>query len=90
MPINAGVEYFKAKDKYEKATTLHEKLLALQEMRSAAPKHKGAENLRAEIALKIAKLKREGEKQAKQAKLTFFLISRPFPIAFLPNIKHGA
>jgi len=67
MPINAGIEYYKATEKYDKATTLREKLVALQEMRSAAPKHKGAENLRAEISLKIAKLKKEEEKQAKIA-----------------------
>ena len=67
MPINAGYEYYKATEKYDKATTVREKLVALQEMRSAAPKHKGAENLRAEISLKIAKLKKEEEKQAKVA-----------------------
>lgn len=63
MPANASIDYIKAQKKYEMAPTVHEKLLALQEMRSFAPKHKGAENLRREITKKIAKLKNDIEKQ---------------------------
>lgn len=68
MPINASVEFDQAKEKYHAAQTQSEKLAALQEMRSTAPSHKGAEKLRAEISGKIAKLKKEMEKQRLQAK----------------------
>jgi ribosome-interacting GTPase 1 len=68
MPINAGFEFENAKKKYDKARTPLEKLLALQEMQSTAPGHKGAENLRREISRKIAILKRDMEKQKEQAK----------------------
>lgn len=65
MPTNVSVEYSKAVEKYEQATTTHEKLLALQEMKSTAPGHKGAEKLRKEISKKLARLKSELEKQKK-------------------------
>ncbi|MCR4335408.1 MAG: TGS domain-containing protein [archaeon] len=68
MTINASIEFDKAKDKYDAAETQSEKLAALQEMRSTAPTHKASEKLRAEISGKIAKLKKEMEKQKIQAK----------------------
>ncbi|MFH1697212.1 MAG: GTPase [Candidatus Diapherotrites archaeon] len=70
MPSNVSFEYTKAQGKYEQASTNSEKLAALQEMRSTAPKHKGAEKLRAEISGKLARLKRDMEKQREQAKKT--------------------
>ncbi|MFA4907711.1 MAG: GTPase [archaeon] len=68
MPSNASVDFFKARAKYDSAQTTQEKLLALMEMRSYAPKHKGAEKLRADISKKIAQLKHSIEKQKEQAK----------------------
>ena len=68
MPINASIEFEKARGKYDAAQTQSEKLAALQEMRSTAPAHKGGEKLRAGISGKIAKLKKEMEKQRLQAK----------------------
>lgn len=65
MPANVSVEYSKAKEKFDTSASVHEKLLALQEMKSFAPKHKGGENLRREISKKIAKLKSELDKQEK-------------------------
>ncbi|MFH1224282.1 MAG: GTPase [Candidatus Diapherotrites archaeon] len=70
MPTNVSIEYARACQKYDAASTPAEKLAALIEMRSASPKHKGGENLRAEITGKIAKIKREMEKQREQAKKT--------------------
>ncbi len=63
MPANASVEYINAQKKYDNAATPQEKLIALQEMDSYSPKHKGGENLRKEMSKKIAKLKSEIEKQ---------------------------
>ena len=68
MPINASIEFDKAQAKYDAAQSNLEKLNALQEMKSTAPAHKGAEKLRAEITGKIAKVKKEMEKQKAQAK----------------------
>jgi len=66
MPTNVSIEYTKAQKKFDEARTDAEKLQALLEMRSAAPSHKGGENLRAEIAKRISKLKAEIEKQKTQ------------------------
>ena len=64
MPINAKPEFFKAQSKYLRANTREEKLIALQEMLSTSPSHKGGETLRAEIRAKIAKLTRQTEAKA--------------------------
>lgn len=63
MPVNAGFEYVRAEQKYQNAISKEEKLAALAEMLRTVPKHKGTENLRKEITSKIAKLKRELEKE---------------------------
>jgi len=63
MTTNVSIEYGKAQEKYDNAKTDAERLQALLEMRSAAPNHKGAENLRVELGKKIAKLKNDIEKQ---------------------------
>ncbi len=57
MPVNAGVEYGLAEEKYLKAVTNEEKLSALYEMVRTVPKHKGTEKVRKELSRKIAKLK---------------------------------
>ncbi|MFH1751691.1 MAG: GTPase [archaeon] len=68
MPANVSIEFSKAQAKYEQAKSLTDKILALQEMRSTAPAHKGGENIRSEIARKIALTKKEIEKQRDQQK----------------------
>ncbi len=68
MPANVSLEFIKAKEEYEKARTLKEKLIALKKMYSLAPSHKGAENLRRELTRKIAQIKRELEKEKKSKK----------------------
>ncbi len=67
MPSNASVEYGLAQKKYYAAKTPEEKLVALLEMKSVAPSHKGAENLRYDLNKKIAELKSEIERQKSHA-----------------------
>lgn len=64
MPANVSYEYSLAQKHYDAASGNDEKLVALQEMLSTAPTHKGAENLRKDISRKIASLKNKMEKQA--------------------------
>lgn len=68
MPANVSYEFTNAQKKYDQASTLLEKLVALQEMKSTAPSHKGAEKLRAEISQKIARIKNQIDKEKQQAK----------------------
>ncbi|MBN2127257.1 MAG: TGS domain-containing protein [Candidatus Diapherotrites archaeon] len=62
MPVNAGVDYGLAEQKYLDAKTPEEKLSALYEMVRTIPKHKGTEKARKELSGKIAKLKSQMEK----------------------------
>lgn len=64
MPTNVTVEYVKAQQKYLDAKTREEKIAALEEMISAAPSHKGGENLRRELKQRLAKLKHKTEAKA--------------------------
>jgi len=63
MVSNVTIEYSNAEKKSAEARTSIEKLAALEEMKRYVPKHKGAENMRAEISGKIAKLKKQIEKE---------------------------
>jgi ribosome-interacting GTPase 1 len=62
MPSNVSLEYALAQKKYYAARTPEEKLVALLEMQSTAPKHKGAENLRSDLNKKVAEQKSELER----------------------------
>lgn len=65
MPINAGYEYFDAEKRYLQAQTLDEKIAALEEMIKVAPKHKGSENLLAELKTRLKKFREKSEKARK-------------------------
>lgn len=66
MPINADYFYQRAEEDFLNAKTTEDKIEKLQKMISAAPKHKGSENLRAELNKRLVKLKRESEKERKR------------------------
>lgn len=68
MPTNASIEYTLAEEEYQNAETTIEKLKALKRMLSAAPTHKGAEKLRANIRKRIAKYKDISKKEKKTSK----------------------
>jgi hypothetical protein len=63
MPANLPPEYFKAEEKYLRAKTVEEKILATQELIRVAPKHKGAEKLQKMLKRRLAKLRQELRKQ---------------------------
>ncbi|MCK4429322.1 MAG: TGS domain-containing protein [Candidatus Aenigmarchaeota archaeon] len=64
MPINASPLYYVAEERYLNATTKEEKITCLEEMIRELPKHKGTENLLAQLKRKLAKLKaQEGKKK---------------------------
>ncbi len=67
MPINASPHFEKAQAEYEQAQTTEQKIRCLKKMISLAPKHKGAENLRAQLKRRLAKLKYTKEKESKKA-----------------------
>ena len=68
MPINAKIDFQLARDKFEKAETVQDKLKCAQEMLSTAPRHKGTGELLKEIKTKISKYKSMIEKEKSQKK----------------------
>src|SRR5262245_29305472 len=56
MPANLTPQYKQAEERYRSATTPDEKLEALREMMALLPKHKGTENLQADLRKRLAKL----------------------------------
>ncbi|MHA2061055.1 MAG: TGS domain-containing protein [Candidatus Sifarchaeia archaeon] len=61
MPINLSYEAMQAKEKYENAETLSDKIRTLQEYLSLIPDHKGTDNLRQTLKTKLSKLKVESD-----------------------------
>lgn len=68
MPINASPEFKKAQEEFLHAKTIEEKIKKLKVMISLAPKHKGSENLLANLKSRLAKLKQELIRQKKVKK----------------------
>jgi len=68
MPANVSNEFKALEEKIAKERDKKEKLKLLQELLKLAPSHKGAENLRANIRKRIAKLKEEIEREERKAK----------------------
>ncbi|MEM2956169.1 MAG: TGS domain-containing protein [Candidatus Pacearchaeota archaeon] len=68
MSINASPEYMQAEREFLAACTLEEKIEKLKKMISLSPSHKGAENLRAQLRLRLSKLKQEFEKEKAKKK----------------------
>ena len=63
MPANLTPQYLEAEQKFKDAKTTPEKIVALEEMLSVIPKHKGTEKMRAELRRRLSKLKEEKEKK---------------------------
>jgi hypothetical protein len=59
MPTNVSPEYKEAEMEYRKAREPRERLDCLQEMLRTIPKHKGTENLQADIKTRIKQLREE-------------------------------
>ncbi len=68
MPINAHPEFTAAEGEYLHAKTIEEKIEKLKKMISYAPAHKGGENLRAQLKLRLKKLLEQKEKSKKLGK----------------------
>jgi len=63
VPANLPREYYVKEAELKNAKTIEEKIKILEELISIAPKHKGTENLIANLRKRIAKLKSEAEKK---------------------------
>ena len=68
MPINAHPDFLAAEKEHLLAQTPEEKIKTLEKMISFAPKHKGGENLRAQLKTRLKKLKEKLSKSKKSRK----------------------
>ncbi len=77
MPANLTPQYFKAEERYKAATTLDEKIEALEEMLAIIPKHKGTDKLQGDLKKRLSKLKtQEGKKKGGAQKTSPYKIRR--------------
>ncbi|MEW6660807.1 MAG: GTPase [Bacillota bacterium] len=76
MPANLTPQYYIAEEAYKKATSVEDKIAALEEMLAVMPKHKGTEKLQADIKSRLAKLRKEGEKKKTSAHFDPFNIPK--------------
>ncbi|MCS7254497.1 MAG: TGS domain-containing protein [Armatimonadota bacterium] len=70
MPANLPPEFLEARERFQRAETIPEKIQALQEMLAVLPKHKGTEKLYADLRRRLSKL-RQMEQQSRRGKSTF-------------------
>lgn len=70
MPINAHPDYLAAEKEHLLSQNLEEKITTLKKMISLAPKHKGSENLRAQLKTRLKKLLEKKDKNKKTRKST--------------------
>ncbi|UCH80555.1 MAG: TGS domain-containing protein [Nitrospiraceae bacterium] len=79
MPANLPPEYYTAELRFKQATIPQEKILALEELISTVPKHKGTDKLRADLRRRLSKLRDESLKKKKSGKGDLYTVE-----------KHGA
>jgi ribosome-interacting GTPase 1 len=63
VPANLTPEYFEAEEQFKLAETTHEKMSALKEMLRAIPKHKGTEKMQADLKRRLARLRKESQRE---------------------------
>jgi ribosome-interacting GTPase 1 len=63
MPANLTPQYLAADQRFKQATSIPEKIEALEEMMALIPKHKGTEKMQAALRQRMARLLEEKEKR---------------------------
>jgi ribosome-interacting GTPase 1 len=76
VPANLNPEYFKAEKWYSSATTTEEKILALEQMLSVMPKHKGTDHLKADIRRKLSSLRESATRKKAGKGVDLFHVPR--------------
>ena len=65
MPANLPPEYLEAEKRYKEARSTAEKVVALEDLLSKLPKHKGTDKLRADLRSRLSKLRDEALRKKK-------------------------
>ena len=76
MPANLPPEYFEAERRFKEAATPQEKVVALEELISTVPKHKGTDKLRADLRRRLAQLREEAARRKKSGKGDLYTVEK--------------
>jgi len=76
MPANLPPEYFEAEKRFKEAATPQEKAVALEELISTVPKHKGTDKLRADLRRRLAQLREEVARRKKSGKGDLYTVEK--------------
>jgi len=77
MPANLPPQFFELQKKLKKTSETEEKILILKEMLAICPKHKGTEKVQEDLKRKIAKLKKEVQREKKGKRgIDFYTVLR--------------
>jgi small GTP-binding protein len=63
VPANLKPEYFDAEERFKKAETTEDRISALELMLRVIPKHKGTEKMQADIKRRLARLRKDSQKE---------------------------
>jgi small GTP-binding protein len=66
MPANLTPQYQEAEKRFKQATTVEDRMAALEEMMATIPKHKGTEKLQADLRKKMSQLRKDAEQENKK------------------------
>ena len=67
MPANLSAEWYLVDEEYRKTKDLNKKIELLKKLISVTPKHKGTENLLADLRKKLSRLEDEVERKSRKA-----------------------
>jgi ribosome-interacting GTPase 1 len=76
MPANLPPEYFQTEKRFKEAATPQEKAIALEELISTVPKHKGTDKLRADLRKRLAQLREDAAKRKKSGKGDLYAVEK--------------
>src|SRR5437870_9138640 len=76
MPANLTPQYMEAEKRFKQASSIEEKVAALEEMMVTIPRHKGTEKLQAELKKKMSALRKESEEHKKGGPRQSFVVER--------------
>ncbi|MCK4421943.1 TGS domain-containing protein [candidate division WOR-3 bacterium] len=76
MPANLPRIYYKKEENLRFVQSPEEKIPILKEMLAVMPKHKGTDNLRADLNARIAKLKKEARKKPQIQRMDLYTVAK--------------
>ncbi|UCF87338.1 MAG: 50S ribosome-binding GTPase [Nitrospiraceae bacterium] len=76
MPANLPPEYYQAEISLKQASTPQEKVVALEDLISTIPKHKGTDKIRADLRRRLSRLREEATRKKKAGKGDLYSVEK--------------